>query len=49
MDDSAVPVEHPEHQDPAPAGDDLIDELRDLLGRVPPQVIERADDARHPG
>ena len=41
MDDAA---EHPEQ-----AGDDLVAELRELLGSVPPQVIERAADARRTG
>ncbi|WP_162605732.1 hypothetical protein [Jiangella aurantiaca] len=45
MDDAPENVEHPEQA----AGDDLVAELRELLGSVPPQVVERADDARRSG
>lgn len=42
MDDAA---KHPEHDD---AGDDLIAELQQLIGQLPPHVVERAADARRP-
>lgn len=44
MDDAAEHAEQPD----STRDEDLVAEIRDLLGIVPPQVVERASEARRP-